>query len=426
VWAGSGEVTMAPTDKKRLLLLCGTSLLTLQLVAAPIELSGPAGGFVAKAARAQEASCFVAGTLVLMADGSERPIETLRPGDAVLGRRGRVNRVVGSERTPLGRRRLYAFNGRRPFVTAEHPFLTSEGWKALDPEATRRENDRLHVAALQVGDRICRGIVRRVGGEGGPAESGRELLFLQSATVLEALAAVEGDPRMLLFNLLLDGDHSYVADGWIVHNKEGDAGGGAAGGSDGRGAAGDGSAGGGSDGGGSDGGGSDGGGSDGDSSDGGGSDGGGSDGGGSDGGSSDGAGSSHGGGSSDAAGSSPDGDAADAGPQGVGAANEGGSSATGSAPDGDREASSSLGGSDPAQSSKAAPRGVAGATQPATRKAANERAQASPPSARTVLDAFLERLGFRDPSDAGLDPTGTPLSPEQERQAIKHRWRERD
>ena len=55
------------------------------------------------------------------------------------------------------RRRLYALNGGRPFVTAEHPFLTAEGWKALDPEATRRENAALDVASLQLGDRLCRG-----------------------------------------------------------------------------------------------------------------------------------------------------------------------------------------------------------------------------------------------------------------------------
>jgi hypothetical protein len=113
----------------------------------------------------------------------------------------------------------------------------------------------LHVAALRLGDRICRGSVRRVGGEG------TGLLFVQSATVLEALAAMDADPATPLFNLLLDGDHSYVADGWIVHNKEAGSGG-------------IGSAGGGSDAGGSDSGASDGG-----SADDGGSDGSGSEGG---------------------------------------------------------------------------------------------------------------------------------------------------
>ncbi len=212
---------MAPLDKKRLLLLCGASLLAIQLVGRPSSLLNPSVSVALKAAQADESSCFVAGTRVLMADGSERPIDSVRAGDAVLGRCGRVNRVVASERTSLGRRRLYAFNGGQPFVTAEHPFLTCEGWKALDPEATRRENDRLHVAALQPGDRVCRAVVRRVEHAGA-----QQLLFLQSAMVLEALAAVEADPGTPLFNLLLDGDHSYVADGWIVHNKEGAAEGG--------------------------------------------------------------------------------------------------------------------------------------------------------------------------------------------------------
>ena len=468
---------MAPTDNKRLLLLCGSSLLTLQLIAAPIELAGPAGGFAAKAAHAQDASCFVAGTLVLMADGSERPIETLRPGDAVLGRRGQVNRVVGSERTPLGRRRLYAFNGRRPFVTAEHPFLTSEGWKALDPEATRRENDRLHVAALQLGDGICRGIARRIGGAGGPAEGGRGVLFLQSATVLEALASVEGDPQTPLFNLLLDGDHSYVADGWIVHNKEGDSGGSSNGaGSDGGGSDGGSSDGGSSDGGGSDGGSSDGGSSDGGSSDSGGSDSGGSDSGGSDSGGSDSGGSDSGG--SDSGGS-------DSGGSDSGGSDSGGSDSGGSASGGSDGSGSDGGGSDGGQSqsdpsgadgsssagrssddagsavgdgasdtrgapeSAAAPAagsasgaspdgptagqagtaaavGAPARAQAGARKAGSQPRPARNPAARSVLDAFLQKLGFGDPGDAGLEPTGPPLSREQERRVIERRWRQPD
>ena len=51
------------------------------------------------------------GTKVLMANGSERAIEGLRPGDLVRGGRGGINRVVGIERPRLGGRQLYAFNG---------------------------------------------------------------------------------------------------------------------------------------------------------------------------------------------------------------------------------------------------------------------------------------------------------------------------
>lgn len=204
-------------NETRLLLLCGAGLVTMQLAT---ELGSTSiRDFLFPAAIAQEVSCFVPGTLVLMADGSQRPIEDVVPGDRVLGRRGRVNRVVGCERTRLGSRRLYGFNGTRPFVTAEHPLLTSEGWRALDPDATRRETVDLSVLPLQVGDRLCRGVARRLR----RGDEREHLVFIQATTVLEAVAAVAAEPSTPVFNLLLDGDHSYVADGWIVHNKDPEA-----------------------------------------------------------------------------------------------------------------------------------------------------------------------------------------------------------
>ena len=128
---------MGPTNKKRLLLLCGASALALQVAAAPLGFDGGGHGQMIRAAHAEDGqSCFTAGAMVLMADGTERPIQSIRPGDVVIGRRGRVNRVRGCERTKLGRRRLYALNGGRPFVTAEHPFLTAESWKALERQWT--------------------------------------------------------------------------------------------------------------------------------------------------------------------------------------------------------------------------------------------------------------------------------------------------
>ena len=64
-------------------------------------------------AQAQE-SCLIAGTMILMADGSSRAIETIARGELVMGRRGRVNTVRACERTVLGASRLYALNGGRP------------------------------------------------------------------------------------------------------------------------------------------------------------------------------------------------------------------------------------------------------------------------------------------------------------------------
>ncbi|MGL6286856.1 hypothetical protein [Aeromonas hydrophila] len=231
-------------------------------------------------------SCFVAGTRILMADGEERPIETLRIGERVRDQYGHSNRILAIERVPLGERRLYGLNRLAPFFTAEHPFLTTRGWAAIAPAMTRTENPTLAVLPLFTGMHLL--------GWSEHGSAGNLALAPHPAPLLvESLCWLDAPPTTALFNLILDGSHSYVANGLIVHNKDGDGSGGGSGngggGSSSGGGSGSGSSSssGGSD---SDGGGSSSGGSD---SDGGGSSGGGSD---SDGGGSSG-GSSHDGGS---------------------------------------------------------------------------------------------------------------------------------
>ena len=161
-------------------------------------------------------SCFVAGTRVAMADGTSRPIERVAVGDRVLGRDG-VNRVVAVERPRLGTRRLYALNGGPFFVTAEHPFLTEEGWKAIDPAATAAENPALIVGRLNVGDRLLAlaGVAVLAAAGGGEAVVAPRL----AAVPLGSLIGMTGDPATPLYNLRLDGDHAYFAADLLVHNK---------------------------------------------------------------------------------------------------------------------------------------------------------------------------------------------------------------
>ena len=96
--------------------------------------------------------CFIAGTQVTMANGSDKPIELVEPGDRVLGRGGKINRVRSILYPMLGDRQLYALNGGTAFVTASHPFLTTDGWKAVDPDAAREEVPGLDIERLTVGD----------------------------------------------------------------------------------------------------------------------------------------------------------------------------------------------------------------------------------------------------------------------------------
>ncbi|MDM5057281.1 Hint domain-containing homing endonuclease [Aeromonas rivipollensis] len=168
--------------------------------------------------QAHAKSCFVAGTRILMADGSERPIETLQAGEQVLDQHGQINRILAVERVILGNRRLYGLNRLPPFFTAEHPFLSTRGWVAISPAMTRAEQPTLAVQPLFTGMRIlC--------GPAAVALTGNLALAAQPAELLvESLYWVDSPPTTALFNLILDGSHSYIANSLIVHNKGGDGG----------------------------------------------------------------------------------------------------------------------------------------------------------------------------------------------------------
>ena len=168
--------------------------------------------------QAHAKSCFVAGTRILMADGSERPIETLQSGEQVLDQHGQINRILAVERVILGNRRLYGLNRLPPFFTAEHPFLSTRGWVAIAPAMTRAEQPTLAVQPLFTGMRIlC--------GPAAVALTGNLALAAQPAELLvESLYWVDSPPTTALFNLILDGSHSYIANSLIVHNKGGDGG----------------------------------------------------------------------------------------------------------------------------------------------------------------------------------------------------------
>lgn len=164
-------------------------------------------------------SCFIAGTRIAMADGSSRGIEDVHEGDFVLGAKGQANRVIGIERPLLGTRALYGFNGSRPFVTAEHPFLTEAGWKSIDPSATALENAKLPVDRLAVGDRVLTLAQARVIAFAGGLPGDEPAEVTLAPVKLTCVERATADPRTPLFNLLLDGDHAYFADEWLAHNK---------------------------------------------------------------------------------------------------------------------------------------------------------------------------------------------------------------
>lgn len=146
--------------------------------------------------------CFVAGTLITMADGSRKRIEDVIVGDVVLGQNN-VNNTVYDLLTPkLGDTgaALMAFNGGKPFIASDHPvWIRNQGWKSYDPDMTYSKYG-LTVGKYALGDII-------------ETED-------QTGFVLESIEEyLDQDPAQTIFNLRVDGNNTYIANGLVVHNK---------------------------------------------------------------------------------------------------------------------------------------------------------------------------------------------------------------
>jgi hypothetical protein len=154
-------------------------------------------------------SCFIAGTKVTMADGTVKNIEDIKVRDIVKGHKGN-NEVIKLDPTLLGERKLYSFNDNEHyFFTSEHPFMTEEGWKSIKPEKTK-ERDGIELynqleGELKIGDKLVteKGLIQ----------------------IKEIKSKEINDPKMPLYNFNVSNDNSYIADGYVVHNKGGGGGG---------------------------------------------------------------------------------------------------------------------------------------------------------------------------------------------------------
>lgn len=149
-------------------------------------------------------SCFTKDAMVTMADGSRKNIHEVRIGDRVLGGSGASNTVQGIDHTLLTKGKsqyLVSINGEEARMTDNHPVMTTKGWKAVNPDLAEHEAyDYLagKVSKLSIGDNIilADGSTKRV-------------LSL-------TLSPKENEPKKL-YNLFVDGDHTFFADNMLVH-----------------------------------------------------------------------------------------------------------------------------------------------------------------------------------------------------------------
>jgi hypothetical protein len=158
--------------------------------------------------------CFVAGTQINMADGTTKNIEDVEVGEYILGYSG-PNKVLGLHRPliktelPNGsyvNLKLVSLNNEPYFFTEDHFFASTDGtWKSMNPELS----ELLHKEAIEHDDLIITQM-----------EIGDELIMINKNIIITSLKLKEEDPNTQLYNFVLDNDHTYYANGYLVHNKK--------------------------------------------------------------------------------------------------------------------------------------------------------------------------------------------------------------
>lgn len=137
--------------------------------------------------------CFLAGTRVTMADGSEKNIEDVKVGEMVMTFDFTEGRNVAARVTETFRHEAdltdhYYVVNQTLNVTGNHPLLTPRGWRNVD--------------TLEIGDEL------------GTLISGRVIQSIER--VFESVET---------FNLHVDHyDHNYYANGYLAHNKTAEGG----------------------------------------------------------------------------------------------------------------------------------------------------------------------------------------------------------
>ncbi|MCF7799210.1 hypothetical protein K9M74_04885 [Candidatus Woesearchaeota archaeon] len=147
-----------------------------------------------------EPECFVKDTQITMMDGTTKPIQDIVEGDIVLGQNG-SNIVTSLYHFILGNQPLYSINGGKAFVTGAHPFMTLDGWKAFNVEFAKQWNPGLDIAPLEEED-----VILTHNGD----------VLVQNVGVHEAANTTR------IYNFGVNGDKTYYADEYLVHNKGGE------------------------------------------------------------------------------------------------------------------------------------------------------------------------------------------------------------
>jgi replicative DNA helicase len=155
----------------------------------------------------RESGCLTGDTLVQVDDGRRIPMRDLAEQGLTLRVMALNEETLVLEPASFRRAwctgvkpvyRLRTALGREIRASANHPFLTIEGWRRLDELRPGRD----HIAAVRVAELAT---------VGGPME--------QHETLWDRIVAIEPDGEEPVYDLEVPGHHNFVAGDLVVHNS---------------------------------------------------------------------------------------------------------------------------------------------------------------------------------------------------------------
>lgn len=160
--------------------------------------------------------CFDPEAKVLMADMTWKAIKNIVEGDEVIGDNGCINKVVKNKTISVGKRDMYRFKGSSFWTTDDHLFLTKTGYKTWKPEAVLNDpgtdNGKVLIGEnrhtpLRLGDSLK--MVDVIDGK-----------LVDKFVSYDDVIPEKGDfdPEFIVHDLSLDGNYTYIVEGYVVHN----------------------------------------------------------------------------------------------------------------------------------------------------------------------------------------------------------------
>ena len=163
------------------------------------------------------APCFLAGSLVQMADGSVKPIEEVKVGEIVLGAFGEFNEVLALHRPLLGSHTMCRIN-KEHSTTSHHPHISvDKRFYCVHPQTVETATyGKEHPVLNKDGDPEMRFLHGLRAGRVQTLVIGTNLKTVEGSRCVEDIELYHMPEDTQLYNLVVGGSHTYHVDRYAV------------------------------------------------------------------------------------------------------------------------------------------------------------------------------------------------------------------